>query len=127
MPQNPRPMNFNPKGESKFKSLKLIVGLTLAVIIIAYGLFEAFDFLCGPTLTVSSPQDGQTVKDSFVQVSGNTKRIAKMYIDGRQVFARNDGSFSEPLLLGYGYNIIEVKVEDQFGRRITKKLGLVLE
>jgi len=120
-------MNFNPKGESKFKSLKLIVGLTLAVIIIAYGLFEAFDFLCGPTLTVSSPQDGQTVKDSFVQVSGNTKRIAKMYIDGRQVFARNDGSFSEPLLLGYGYNIIEVKVEDQFGRRITKKLGLVLE
>ena len=121
------PMNYNQLEGNRFKSLRIIVGLSLAIIIIAYSLFEAFDILCGPTLIISSPQNGQTIKDSLIQINGSTKRIAKMYIDGRQIFAHNDGGFSEPLLLGYGYNIIEVKVTDQFGRQITKKLGLVLE
>lgn len=111
----------------KLPSLKILLGLTLAIIILVYGLYEAHDLIYGPVLVVNSPTDGATSNDPLVSIRGVTKRIAKIFINGQQVFTRDNGSFAEPLLLGYGYNIIEVKVQDQFGRQIVKTVRVVLE
>lgn len=111
----------------KLPPLKILIGLALAVIILGYGLYEAHDLIYGPVLIVNSPTDGATISDPLIPIKGVTKRIAKIFINGRQVFTRDDGSFTESLLLGYGYNIIEVKVQDQFGRQIVKTVRVVLE
>jgi hypothetical protein len=108
-------------------ALKWIVGVLLALIVVGYGFFESFDLLLGPKLLITAPANGSTVHDSLIRIEGRTKRIAKIYISGRQIFAQSDGTFSEPLLLGNGYNIIEVRVEDQFGRKLIQKVELVLE
>lgn len=105
---------------------KILLGAGLGLIIASYGLFEGYDFLAGPALIVETPTDGQIFTDPLIEIRGTSKRIAKIYLNGRQIFAEDDGKFSESLLLGYGYNIIEVKVQDQFGRHITKTLSLVL-
>lgn len=120
------PMKFNPQLQKKLPPLKILIGLGLAIIIFSYGLYEAHDLIFGPVLIINTPTDGQTVNDPLIKIEGQAKRIAKIFINGRQFFTRDDGSFEEPLLLGYGYNIIEVKVQDQFGRSITKTLNLVL-
>lgn len=120
-------MDLKLHQDDKLPRAGLLAGLLLGIFILGYGLFEAYDLLCGPTLTITNPSSGLTVHNSLVQVKGATKRIAKIFIGGRQVFAQNDGSFNEPLLLAYGYNIIEVKVVDQFGRQITKKLEVMLD
>jgi hypothetical protein len=78
-------------------------------------------------LVISSPTDGAIVNEPLISIKGTTKRIAKIFIDDRQIFTRNDGSVTEPLLLGYGYNIIKVKVQDQFGREIVKTVRVVLD
>jgi len=119
-------MKTNLKFKEKLPALKILIGLALAVIILFYGLYEAHDIIYGPLLIISSPTDGETLKDPIISVKGTTKRIAKIFISGRQVFTQDDGSFDVPLLLGYGYNIIEVKVQDQFGREITKEMRVVL-
>jgi S-DNA-T family DNA segregation ATPase FtsK/SpoIIIE len=117
---------IGPGEINKKYSPKILIVLGLATIIALYGLYESFDILCGPSLAVSSPLDGQIVKDSLIQIKGQSKRIAKMSIDGRQVFADSNGNFDEPLLLGYGYNIIQVKVNDRFDRQIVKTLRVTL-
>ena len=112
--------------QTKLPPLKILIGLALTIIILMYGLYEAYDLIYGPVLVVNFPTDGNSVNDPLISVRGTTKRIAKIFIDGRQVFTRDGGSFVEPLLLGYGYNIIEVKVQDQFGRQIVKTIRIVL-
>lgn len=120
-------MNSNLDKKYGLRSIKMVAGSILAIMIIAYGLFESFAILSGPTLEVTSPVDGATLNDPLIRVEGQTKRIAKILINDRQIFASDDGRFSEPLLMGSGYNIIEVEVLDLFGRKITKKIRVVLE
>jgi len=110
----------------KFFTFKTSLGLLFALIVIFYGLYEVRNYLSGPELSVLTPANGAIVKDSLIEVSGETKRIAKIEVDGRRVFANTAGQFATPLLLGYGYNIIKVEVSDQFGRRITKVLEVTL-
>ena len=124
--QPPVPMKINPQFQEKLPPLKILIGLTLAIIILFYSLYEAHDLIFGPVLIVNSPSDGQTIKDPLISIKGQTQRIAKIFMNGRQIFTHNDGSFDEPLLLGYGYNIIEVKVQDQFGREISKTMRIML-
>ena len=120
-------MKSNLKLNEKLPPLKTLIGLGLGLIIAIYGLYEAFDLLSGPVLEIEYPANGQTIKDPLITIKGKTKRISKIFINGRQFFTGDDGSFNESLLLGYGYNIIEIKVQDQFGRQITKTLSLVLD
>ncbi|MCX6712872.1 MAG: hypothetical protein NTY66_01545 [Candidatus Vogelbacteria bacterium] len=119
-------MNFSSKSRLSLNP-KTVAGLLLVILVIGYGLFEAYDLVRGPSLVILTPQNGALLRDPLVEVTGIAKRTAKIQISGRQIFAQSDGSFKEPLLLGSGYNIIEVKVEDQFGRRINKKIEVVLE
>ena len=104
-----------------------ILTLPIVGVIIFYGYFEARNFLLGPSLTIFSPASGQTKGDSLVEVRGEAKRIAKIYLNDRQIFTRNDGSFDEPLILSAGYNIIEIKAQDEIGRQVKKTVEIVLE
>lgn len=122
-------MTMNPKiSQNRVTATpKLIAGIGLGLIILGYALFEGFTFWRGPLLVITSPIDGATVKTASQVISGQTARIAKIFLDDRQIFTQDDGSFKETLLLGYGYNIIKVRVEDQFGRSITKNIRVVLQ
>ncbi|MEK7610485.1 MAG: hypothetical protein AAB468_01935 [Patescibacteria group bacterium] len=99
----------------------------LAFVSIAlYATYQTRDLLRGPSLMVESPLDGTAVDTSRINVRGMVNNISKLYLNGRQIFSDTNQRFNEPLLLAYGYNIIEVKAEDQFGRQIKKTISLVL-
>lgn len=119
--------SFNVMAAKKRSVVPLILTLAVIGLILAYGYFEARNFLLGPSLTVTSPQSGTTSNDSLVEISGRAERIAKIYLNNRQIFTSKDGSFSEPLILSAGYNIIEVKAEDGVGRQVKKTVEIVLE
>ncbi len=102
----------------------LVVGLLLVAGIYAY--FRVKDFVTGPVIKVNNPQDGQTFENKVAQISGRAERISYLYLNGRQIFTDEEGRFSEDLLLLGGYNIIELKANDRFGRTVIKNLHLVL-
>jgi len=92
-----------------------------------YGLFKAWDFLVGPKIIIESPKDGETFSSSYIEIKGEVKNVSFLSLDGRQIFADQNGNFKEGLLLARGYNIIELSAKDKFNREIKIKREVVLK
>ena len=63
-------------------------------------------------LKVDSPQDGTTVTESTISVSGKTKSYADVFINELETKADDDGVFSVNLTLEEGENIIIITAGD---------------
>lgn len=106
--------------------LQIGAGVLFAGIILGYASFQFQDWLAGPTIQITSPQDGQTVTDPVVRLTGSAERIAYLRLNGRQIYTDPEGSFDEQLVLSEGYNIITLSAEDKFNRTTEKQLELLL-
>lgn len=106
---------------------KMVALGLLFIVIIVYGVFKTHNILKGPEISIDYPESGSTMLSPLVTVSGQAKRIAKIYFNDRKIFTDDSGVFKESLLLARGYNILEFKAEDGFGREVTKKVELVLQ
>ena len=95
------------------------------IAIIGYAFYQTRDWLSGPNIVIDTPTNGASFDQSLIEISGQIKNIAKLYLDGRPIFADQEARFKESLLLAYGYNIVELRAEDRFGREISKTLELV--
>ncbi len=93
----------------------------------AYGLYKAHVFLAGPKIIIESPKNGQVFQNSYVAVIGKASDIAFIFLDGKRIFVDGNGNFKENLLLARGYNIIEVRAADKFGREVKKIREVVLK
>lgn len=108
---------------SKSKWIILILIFVFAV----YGLFKAENLLLGPKIAINTPKNGQTFASPDIEISGQVKNISLLYLNGRQIFTDKNGYFKETVLLAKGYNIVELKAKDKFGREIKKLQELVLK
>jgi len=104
--------------------LKLSLILIACFIIIGYSFYQFKKIRQGPVLEISSPSS-TIATTSLTEISGQTKNIQSIFLNGRPIFIDEVGNFSEKLLLSYGYNIIIVSAKDKFGKTVEKKLELV--
>lgn len=113
------------------KKIQILTSVGVVIFLIfafgAYGLYKAKAYLEGPQITIEYPQNGQSTSTSYTKITGKASHISSLYINGKQVFSNKQGQFEEGLLLAKGYNIIEVKANDKFGRETKKILELVLK
>ncbi len=96
------------------------------VLFLGYGLFEIKKLVFGPTLSITSPQNGESFREQTVLITGATSNVSFIRLNDRQIFVDKKGVFREPLTLLSGYNIVRVEVEDRFGKKVTKELKLFL-
>lgn len=89
------------------------------VLLAAYGLVEAWPLLAGPSLRVESPRDGAPFPGGIVAITGETRRIAKLTLNGHSLLHDENGSFSSTLTFPQGGSILTFVATDRFGRRIT--------
>ena len=101
--------------------------MALFGILALYSFGRAGNLLRGPEIAILSPQNGESFKNDLIKISGNAKNAALIYLNDRQIFTDEDGSFGENILLHYGYNIIEISAEDRFGTRETKTLNITYQ
>jgi hypothetical protein len=106
---------------------RLVIIVIAIVFILGYGFFRGKDLLLGPVIIVSSPTNGASVTDSYLEVKGKAKRISRLFMNGKKITTDEQGNFTEILLLAPGYNIISLQAEDSFNRKTTKKLELLLK
>jgi len=111
-------------ANNRYSLLKTFFLVLVFSTILIYGYFKLEDITRGPVITVSSPQPGATYDKKLIMVRGEAKRIAKLYLNDRQIFTDQAGNFREPLLLLAGYNILTLNAEDQFGRQTVEKIEL---
>lgn len=114
-------------AKSTRQQIKIAALATLFLAIAIYAGFKLKNILLGPQIVINSPISGSTYRTPLVTINGQAKRIAKIYFNDRKIFTNNDGVFSESLLLAKGYNILEFKAEDSFGRKISRNVELVLQ
>lgn len=111
--------------------LRSITGVSAIVILLlffgAYGAYKARDFLAGPNIVFSSIKNGQTVDRSELRITGETFNIANLFVNGRKVIQDSAGKFETEMLLAAGYNIIEAKGTDKFGRETKKLMEIIYQ
>lgn len=105
--------------------LQITIGGLFVLLIIGYSIYQAQDFWAGPEVEISTPADGAVTTKPLIHISGSTKRISFLSLNGRQIFTDRNGKFSEALLLAPGYNIITLAADDSFGRRAEEQLRIV--
>ena len=109
---------------SKALALRISIVVGVFILILGYGLFQARNIIAGPEITITTPQNGASVNDPLVVVSGIATNINSITMNDRQIFIDKQGNFSEKLLAPEGYTIIKVAAQDKFGRRIERRIEL---
>ncbi len=120
-------MSFSSAGMDARRKLAIILALIFLVSFIIYAGFEANKIIYGPQIDITSPKDGTTLEGNgnFV-VSGTTKNVSFLSLNGRQIFTDANNNFNENLVLLPGYNIITLDAKGRYGKEISKKLQLYL-
>jgi len=112
------------RRETKFYLKAIIISLFL-ICLFGYGAFEVWAYATGPKITVTSPPNGAAVSESLITISGQGKNTKIITLNDRPIVVDEQGNFSEKILLSYGYNVLELKAEDRFGKKTEQKLQVV--
>lgn len=111
---------------------KIIGKLTLATILIStmaaafLGLviYNIKDIVFGTPLVVHTVADGSTVSDNYLPITGSARHAQQITINGLAIGVDQQGNFNDGIILSPGYNIVEVKEMDRFGKTKTDTLHL---
>ena len=95
------------------------------ILIFAYAFFEARNIVLGPQILITTPVGGTTVTSQLVEITGGTKNIKDITLEGRNIYIDEAGVFTEKLLLYPGYNSFTFKAKDKFNRHTKKTLELI--
>lgn len=109
------------------KILKIIVSITVVAIIVGYSYFAFSDYINGPDIIITYPENGSTITTSTVVLRGQALRIQDITINNRPILVDEQGNFKESVLLFHGYNAILIYAKDKFGRTTEYKMELVYQ
>jgi len=105
---------------------KLVVIFVAILTLTGYAVFETEALFSGPQISINLPKTGATaVKEPLLKMGGVIKNASFVYLNDRQIFADENGFFSEKLLLAKGYNIITLRAKDRFNREKKKTIEVV--
>jgi Glucodextranase, domain B len=113
-------MNPNFKKILQLSSLSVFF-----LLIIFYAFFVSRDLIFGVRIRKVNLNDGATVTDNIMKITGNAKNAIKLILDGREISVDQTGNFSETIALLPGYNIISIKAQDKFGYIDEKNYKLI--
>ena len=105
--------------------IKIITVAIVLTAILGYAYSRADSFIEGTRITITTPRDGATVFRTPVFLKGKIERASHITLNGARVYTDELGTLSEEILLKKGYNIIEVRALDRFGREVKKVLEIV--
>ena len=99
-------------------ALKVFCSIFIGVIIVGYSLFSARHIIQGPTIVIESPQNGELLKNNFLELKGRSENLNYITLNDRQIFIDDEGNFKEKLILYEGENTLKFYGKDKFGREL---------
>ncbi|PJE68065.1 hypothetical protein COU94_03870, partial [Candidatus Shapirobacteria bacterium CG10_big_fil_rev_8_21_14_0_10_38_8] len=73
-------------------------------------------------LTIQSPKDGLSTKESSIEVRGKTEADNAVYVDGEIVTVTPEGNFQQMVSLSAGENKIKIEAVSRRGKKTTKEI-----
>ncbi|OGI88396.1 hypothetical protein A2995_00860 [Candidatus Nomurabacteria bacterium RIFCSPLOWO2_01_FULL_33_24] len=114
------------RNKTKF-ILNIILLIIFFTLVIGYSYYKAQNLIKGPIILIETIQDGDLVKESFIEIRGKVKNVAHLSLNDRKIFINESGVFNESLILNPGYNIITIKAVDKFDKETIKELKIVYQ
>ncbi|MBP6857984.1 MAG: hypothetical protein KBC11_02200 [Candidatus Pacebacteria bacterium] len=111
----------------KIPSIKKIIITTAFIGVFGLVFYNTKDLFFGSNFSVQTAQNGSTVSNAFLPISGKTKHTTTIDINGRTIAMDKNGNFSDGVILSPGYNIVEIIQRDRFGKERQKTIQLVAE
>ena len=94
-----------------------LVVLTLFILVL-YGGFKALPLLSGPSITFTSPSEGERFETGLVRISGVAMHTENLYLNGSLLPIDEEGRFSTTLTLPHGGAILSLAATDRFGKEV---------
>lgn len=113
-------------GRSHNRLVKYAFGI-FVLIVLVYAYFEAQNILYGPQITLANEDGAITVQTSRIEISGSTKNVVDISLDGRSLIVDDTGVFTEEILLAEGLNRFTFMARDKFGRVKKERLEVVYQ
>jgi hypothetical protein len=108
-------------------TIKKVLSVVGIIAVLGVVFYNTKDIFFGSSFSIVAVSDGATVQNSFLPISGNAKNATEVDINGRTIALDKKGLFSDGIVLSPGYNIVEIKQRDRFGKEQKKVLHLVAE
>ena len=110
---------MEPQGLARIRPA---LGIAFIVILVGYSLFVARNYLGGPDLIITFPENGYSTTSPAIHITGKAVRASFISINDRPIFIDEAGNWDEIVLLDPGYTIIKVAMRDRFDRSNEKIL-----
>ena len=104
---------------------RFVLILLSVFIVVVYIRRNTYNLVQGPVLKIEEPRNGASYREPLINIMGTVKNSAFISINGRQVFVDQKNRINEKLLLLPGYNIIEIKTKDRFGKKSQKNIDVI--
>jgi hypothetical protein len=110
---------------SPFSTNRPLYTLLTLGLVIGYTLFVAMPYLRGPSLTIVTPREGETVTGPLVSIYGKTERVSYLAINDLPVPLLEDGTFAVERAYPPGYTVFTVRIRDRFGREEVRTINFL--
>ena len=107
----------------------LIGSLAIFFTIAAYLVFQYKSFTALPNLEIDSPQDGETITQQVLTVSGLTETEATIKVNNQPALVDDVGKFSAKIEVFEGTEEIIIKATSRSGKetKVIKKINVDLK
>lgn len=107
---------------ARIQTTTFVIGACLAIGYIVYTLYPS---IAGPRVAVVRPVPYAVSGNGGLTLVGNAHHFATLYMNGRRIVTRTDGTFEERMLLAQGSNTFILTAEDTFGHTTTQEVTVV--
>ena len=107
-------MNYY-KLENGFNIKKTIITISVFLLVI-YGLFNSRNIILGPKIKIFTPMADSETKNNAIVVKGLAQNVTFLSLNNRIIYVNKEGVFEGSLILVPGFNTIEIKARDRFGK-----------
>lgn len=104
--------------ENPFRLRTICLALAVAVlllVLVGYIAYQARFLLTGPQI-VAADTAITTVNERTVTIAGEARNIARIALNGQQIYTNPEGAFAEQVVLTEGYNLLTIAATDRYGR-----------
>jgi hypothetical protein len=114
------------RDETK-RIVKITVFVLIATVVVLYSFFSFRDYIAGPEILITYPENGSTISTSTVTIQGQAIHIRDIELNKKPILLDKQGNFTNTILLHPGYNVSVITAKDKFNRTTEYKLELVYQ
>jgi cytoskeletal protein RodZ len=109
------------------KTIIVVVSGLLILSILGYLIYQVHAANTPPSISISTPTDGQTVESSSILLSGRVDTGAKLDVNGQSIYVDDNGNFKQMISVSPGQKVLTFQAQNNFGKSSEKEITIIAD